>query len=119
MFLKGERGEPLVSHFVFCITGEVGLFACQKGKGEGHGRDGGNWSLPVKQFCSLYSSCQVKQSGDNAALVWKLQNVSRAALKASTDATYHQQALQCDCIIRREIYHSDVYITEVLVSVRM
>lgn len=44
-------------------------------------------------------------------------NVSREALKAATDATYHQQPLQCDCIIRKETQRFDVYIREVLVSV--
>lgn len=78
--LKGERGQRLVSHFVFRITGEIWLFACQKGNSEGHGRDGGHRRSPLKQFCSLYSSCQVKQSGD-AAAGCKLQKVSGRSTK--------------------------------------
>lgn len=51
--LKGERGERLVSHFVFCMTGEIWLFACQKGNSEGHGRDGGNRACLLSNFAAF------------------------------------------------------------------
>lgn len=95
---------------------EISPYACQTASVRAIGERGAATRSALKQLLQrlLELSCQqiMEPRFEN------YERTRRDERKAATDATYLRRPARCDCIIRREIRHFDVYIREVLVSVR-